>query len=123
MCLCSSFAGGEYLVIPKKSAHAQEAQLFINFLLRPENNLKLCRAIGFVPAHKAAAQNPYFLDDPYREIFYEQLSTARPTPVHPRWVDIEEQIERAVEAAMYGALLPDSALRRAATDINEILRK
>jgi len=32
-----SFAGGEYLVVPKQSPHAQEAQLFIDFLLRPEN--------------------------------------------------------------------------------------
>jgi multiple sugar transport system substrate-binding protein len=118
-----SFAGGEYLVIPKKSMHAQEAQLFINFLLRPENNLKLCRAIGFVPAHKAAAQNPYFLDDPYRTVFFEQLASARPTPVHPAWVEMEEEIERAVEAAMYGALLPDSALRRAAAEIDEILHR
>jgi multiple sugar transport system substrate-binding protein len=118
-----SFAGGEYLVIPKKSAHAQEAQLFINFLLRPENNLKLCRAIGFVPAHMAAVQNPYFTDDPYRRVFSEQLATARPTPVHPAWVQIEEEIERAVEAAMYGALRPDSALRRAAANIDAILRQ
>jgi len=116
-----SFAGGEYLVIPKKSAHAQEAQLFINFLLRPENNLKLCRAIGFVPAHKAAAQNPYFLDDPFRAVFYEQLASAQPTPVHPAWVEMEEEVERAVEAAMYGAQRPDSALRRAARAIDEII--
>ena len=45
---------------------------------------------------------------------------ARPTPVHPRWVEIEELIERAVEEAMYGRLTPDSALHRARADIDEL---
>lgn len=116
-----SFAGGEYLVVPKTSPHAQEAQLFISFLLRPENNLKLCRAIGFVPASRAAAQNAYFTDDPYLAVFNRQLETARPTPVHPQWVQMEEQIERAAETAMYKALTPDSALSRAARQIDALL--
>jgi multiple sugar transport system substrate-binding protein len=116
-----SFAGGEYLVVPKKSRHAQEAQLLINFLLRPENNLKLCRAIGFHPANRAAAAHAYFVDDPMRSVFGRQLIDAKPTPVHPRWVEIEELIERAVEAAMYETLPPDSALRRATEQINALL--
>jgi len=116
-----SFAGGEYLVIPKDSRHAQESLQLINFLLRPENNLKLCRAIGFHPANRAAAANAYFTDDPYREVFREQLETARPTPVLANWVDIEEVIEHAVEAAMYKAMSPDSALHRASVQIDAML--
>jgi multiple sugar transport system substrate-binding protein len=116
-----SFAGGEYLVVPKTSPHAQEAQLFVSFLLRPENNLKLCRAIGFVPASRAAAQNAHFTDDPYLAVFGRQLESARPTPVHPQWMEMEEEIERAVETAMFKALTPDSALSRAAREIDGIL--
>ena len=116
-----SFAGGEYLVVPKKSVRAQEAQLFIDFLLRPENNLKLCRAIGFVPAHTAAAQNAYFTDDPYLSVFSRQLESSRPTPVHARWVEIEEVIESAVERAMYGDTPPDSVLQRACAEIDNLL--
>lgn len=116
-----SFAGGEYLVVPKKSSHAQEAQLLINFLLRPENNLKLCRAIGFVPANIAAGQNSYFTADPFKVVFIRQLESARPTPVHPKWIELEEIIERAVEAAMYKALPPDSALHRAKAQIDALL--
>lgn len=118
-----SFAGGEYLVVPKTSPHAQEAQLFIDFLLQPENNLKLCRAIGFVPAHTAAAANAYFADDPHLSVFNKQLESSRPTPVHPRWVEIEEVIEGAVERAMYGGTTPDSALARAASDIDLLLSR
>lgn len=116
-----SFAGGEYLVVPKKSRHAQEAQLLINFLLRPENNLKLCRAIGFVPANIAAGQNAHFTGDPFKVVFNQQLELARSTPVHPDWIELEEIIERAVEAAMYKALSPDSALHRAKTQIDALL--
>jgi multiple sugar transport system substrate-binding protein len=116
-----SFAGGEYLVVPRNSPHAQEAQLFISFLLRPENNLKLCRAIGFIPSNRAAAHNPHFTDDPFRQVFTDQLESSRPTPVHPRWIEMEELIERAVESAMYKALTPDSALHRAAAQINDVL--
>ena len=56
-----------------------------------------------------------------RAVFGRQLIDARPTPVHPRWVEIEEIIERAVEAAMYETLAPDSALRRATEQINAVL--
>lgn len=118
-----SFAGGEYLVVPKKSAHAQEAQLFIDFLLQPENNLKLCRAIGFVPAHTAAARNPYFTEDANLNIFNKQLESSRSTPVHPRWVEVEELIESAVERAMYGGTTPDSALARACSEIDQLLSR
>lgn len=118
-----SFAGGEYLVVPKKSAHAQEAQLFIDFLLQPENNLKLCRAIGFVPAHTAAAANPYFSEDAHLNTFNRQLESSRATPVHPRWVEMEEVIESAVERAMYGGTSPDSALERACSEIEAILSR
>jgi hypothetical protein len=34
---------------------------------------------------------------------------------------MEEAIERAVESAMYKALTPDSALHRAAAQINDVL--
>ena len=118
-----SFAGGEYLVVPKKSTHAQEAQLFISFLLRPENNLKLCRAIGFMPSSRAAASNPYFKSIEPLQVFAAQLETARPTPVHPNWVEIEEKIEHAVEQAMYKALPPDSSLHRARADIDALLEE
>lgn len=118
-----SFAGGEYLVIPKKTQHAQEALWFINFLLRPENNLKLCRAIGFQPAHHAAASNAYFTGDSMRVVFARQLQTAQSTPVHAQWLEIEEVIEHAVEASMYKAMSPDSALKRAAARIEEILNE
>jgi multiple sugar transport system substrate-binding protein len=118
-----SFAGGEYLVVPKKSAHAQEAQLFVDFLLRPENNLKLCRAIGFIPAHTAAARNAYFTEDPLLHVFVKQLEQSRSTPVHPKWVEIEEIIEGAVERAMYKGTTPDSALQRACSDITALLAR
>jgi len=118
-----SFAGGEYLVVPKTSPHAQEAQLFIDFLLQPENNLKLARAIGFVPAHRAAAQNAYFTDDSLLAVFSRQLEQSLPTPVHPRWVEIEEILESAVERAMYKGATPQAALERACSEIDLLLAK
>jgi len=117
-----SFAGGEYLVISEKSPHKEEALKLIRFLIKPDNALLLCQSIGSgFPAAIVSEQKLYHHDDPHLKIFYEQLKNSLSSPVHPKWVYIEETIEKMIEQAMYGKKAPGAALQHAHKEIEEII--
>lgn len=117
-----SFAGGEYLVISNESEHKEEALKLIEFLVKSDNALLLCKSIGSgFPAAKVAEEELYHRGDPHLKVFYEQLRNSRPSPVHAKWVYIEEIIEKTVEQAMYGKKAPRQALKRAQKEIEEIV--
>ncbi len=119
----SSFAGGEFLVINKKTKHPEEALKFVKHLTKPENSLKFCKSIGSaMPSARGMELDPYYQDNKNLLIFQEQLKSARTSPAHPRWVDIEEIIEKAVEEAMYDKKTPSQALDEAKLEIDKILK-
>lgn len=99
----ASFAGGEFLVINRNCKYPQEAMKLVRFLTDLDNALELCKAIGSSsPANALATLDAYYQNNPYLSLFQEQLNYSRTPPVTPKWVYIEEQIEKAVEQAMYG---------------------
>ena len=119
----ASFAGGEFLVINKKSKHTPEAMKLVRFLATLDNALELCKAIGSAsPSDALALLDPYYRDDPYLSVFQEQLNFARTPPVTHQWVYVEEEIEKAVEQAMYGKKTPKQALDEAKEKIDKLLK-
>ncbi|KPL03712.1 MAG: hypothetical protein AMJ73_05580 [candidate division Zixibacteria bacterium SM1_73] len=119
----ASFAGGEFLVINKKSENPQEALKLIKFLIHKNNCLKVCQAIGSgFPSAKGAEFDPYYRNEPYLSTFQEQLKYAISPPPHPKWVYIEEIIEKAVEEVMYDKKSARDALDEAKSEIDKLLR-
>lgn len=119
----ASFAGGEFLVLNKRSKNPQEALKLIKFLIRMDNCLKVCKVIGSgFPSAKGAELDPYYRNNPYLLIFQEQLKYAISPPSHPQWVYMEEIIERAVEEVMYDKKSPEEALDLAKLEIDKLLR-
>ncbi len=119
----ASFAGGEFLVISKKTKNPGEALQLIKFLTRKDNCLKVCRAIGSgFPSAVAASADPYYMESPDLSVFQEQLRFALSPPPHPKWVYIEEAIEKAVEQVMYDKKSPQDALDEAKTEIDRLLK-
>jgi multiple sugar transport system substrate-binding protein len=117
----ASFAGGEYLVVNKKTKHPQEAIKLIEFLIKKENCLKLCKKIGSAsPSATDAIEDPYYQDDPELLLFQLQLQQAVSPPAHPKWVYMEEIIEKAVEEVMYDKKTPDQALDGAKKKIDDL---
>ena len=118
-----SFAGGEYLTVPRKAKEPVLALELARTLLDEKNSLNLCIATGgSTPANVAAATNSFFTEDPVRSVFIMQLQQSRMPPAHPKWVYIEQIIEEAVENAMYDKQTPDEALHEAARKITALLR-
>lgn len=122
--LSASFAGAEFLVINKKSKHPQEAMKLVRFLTDLDNALELCKAIGTpTPSQAMAALDPYYQKDPYLTIFQEQQNYSFAPPPTPKWVYIEEEIEKGVEQAMYGKKTPKEALDQAKGEIDKLLKE
>ncbi len=108
-----SFAGGEYLVINVNSDKQEIALALIRFLTQPKENQCFCRAAGsFTPANRYSLDPADTLLASVAAVFRRQSGSARPTPVHPAWVYIEEAIEKGIEQALYGELTVAEALLR-----------
>jgi multiple sugar transport system substrate-binding protein len=119
----ASFAGGEFLVINKKTKNPQEALELIKFLIQKDNCLKVCQAIGSgFPSARGAELDSYYRNNPDLSIFQEQLKYALSPPPHPKWVYIEEIIENTVEEVMYDKKSPQDALDEAKSEIDKLLR-
>ena len=119
----ASFAGGEFLVINKKTQNSKEALELIKFLIQEDNCLKVCQAIGSgFPSARDAELDPYYRNNRAISTFQEQLKYAISPPPHPKWVYIEEIIEKAVEEVMYDKKSPQEALDQAKSEIDKLLK-
>lgn len=99
----TSFAGGEYLGISKKSSRQELAKSLIKFLISKDAIIKLCsnvREAGF-SADTSLFEHPSIVSDSIRKMFAQQLKFSRMTPVHPKWLEIEPIIENALVEVLY----------------------
>lgn len=115
-----SFAGGEYLVIPRKSKNKKAARMLIDFVTKTDNIIALNKAVGF-------GFPPYRLKPPADlqaefSVPYEQIYHSRSTPVHPRWIYIEKVIENMVEQVTLGQMAPAEAIKKSQSKIDETLK-
>ena len=118
----ASFAGGEYLVVFAASKQAAAATELARFLIGKESAVALCRAARSVqPAAIGAAADPYYQAEPKDRLFVEQLATAVAPPPHPRWGEMEEVLDQAIEAALYEKKTPVAAVHDAGAGLETLL--
>lgn len=118
-----SFAGGEYLAISKASKNQAAAKKLITFLTSPAQALAFGKELpgGFAPADLSVANDP-FLQTGWQGVFTNQLSSARMTPVHPKWLEIEEILEHEVSEALLGQKDASQALNDAQYRIGGLMK-
>jgi multiple sugar transport system substrate-binding protein len=110
----TSFFGGEYLAVYAGSDKIVPARKLVEFLTRPENSQRLCNAAGFgFPPHQDSSAF-----DPDIQAEKNQLRNSISSPSIPLWVDIEQDIEDAVEAAMFKHATASEILKAANRTIN-----
>ena len=120
----ASFAGGEYLAVNAASTHPDLALALVRHISSPANQLRFClQNRSANPSSTVAAGDSVFLSQPHFDTFVRQMAAAKMPPVHPQWVYIEDRLEKAVEAALYGVKTPSQALADAAREIQELLDK
>jgi len=120
----ASFAGSEILVAFANSKHRAGALKLARFLVGRENVIALCRATKSVqPALKGAETDPYYEAHPEERMFVVQLKTAVAPPAHPKWVEVEDEINAAVEEVLYGRKTSAQALLEANKKIEDIISR
>jgi multiple sugar transport system substrate-binding protein len=118
-----SNAGGSSLVIFHNSAHKDLAWQLIEFLSRPDVQLRFYRLTGDLPASTAAWRDSSLLGNRYARAFYEQLQRVRPTPKVPEWEFITSKVIDQSEASIRGGVPADRALAKLDADVNQLLEK
>lgn len=120
-----SFAGGEYWAVAQKSSNPALARAFIRYMTAPGQVIAFCRRIteaGF-PARQDCFADSNLVSRPTKRVFAEQLRTARMTPVHPRWLDIEQILENAAVDVLYGRSDARAALAEAQAKIRALVER
>jgi multiple sugar transport system substrate-binding protein len=118
-----SLAGGSSLVLSRRSARKAEAWKLVEFLLRPEQQLRFYRLSGDLPARLEAWRDSALSSDPRVRAFGEQLRRVRPTPKVPEWELIASRIQEYAERIVRGATRPDSAAAALDREADRILEK
>ena len=118
-----SLAGGSSLVIYKASRHPKEAWALIEFLSRPEQQIKFYHLTGDLPARLEAWRDTSLANDPAARAFEDQLQRVVPTPQVPEWELIATRIFDYGEQAIRGGVPADTALARLDHEVNNILER
>jgi len=118
-----SLAGGSSLVLFKRSAMKEEAWRLVEFLSRPESQVRFYELTGDLPARVEAWDDPSLAGDPRAGAFREQLTRVVSTPKVPEWEQIATRVMFRAEEAIRGGTPPDSALAALDREVDQILEK
>ena len=118
-----STAGGSSLVLFRSSQHKDAAWKLIEFLSRPEQQVRFYKACGSLPAQRAAWSDSALTADHRLAAFRVQLERTVPTPKVPEWESIAIRLQEHVERAVRGVAEPDSVLAAFDRDVDRMLEK
>lgn len=118
-----SLAGGSSLVLFRRSPHHEAAWRLVEFLSRPEQQVRFYHLTGDLPAHVAAWDDTALARDLHLLAFRRQLQRVVPTPKVPEWELVATRLQERVELAVRGGVPPDSALALLDRDVDAILEK
>lgn len=118
-----SMAGGSSLVMFRGSAHPDLAWALLEYLSRPEQQLRFWQLSGDLPARRAAWQDRSLAGDPRARAFMVQLSRVTSPPRLPEWEQIAQLVQQHAETAVRGAATPDQALAALDHDADRVLEK
>lgn len=105
----TSFVGGGNLAVFKDAKNRDAAWKFVEFLSRPEVQVKWYQTIGDLPAVKSAWEDPAMSQDPLLAAFGEQLNDAKSPPAIATWEQIAAVIDREIEKVVKGVVSPEEA--------------
>ncbi len=74
-----------------------------------------------IPAVKNGIYHPFYAKHPKLKTFYQQLLQSRAMPLHPAWVELQEQITRGIEKVLINDDDSRKTMEQAAERIDWIL--
>jgi multiple sugar transport system substrate-binding protein len=118
-----SLAGGSSVVVFRGSAHKNAAWRLVEYLARPEQQLRFSRLTGDLPARVEAWRDSALIGDRHFRAFYTQLQRVRPLPKVPEIELISSRLIEASERAIRGKVPPERALASLDRDVDRVLEK
>jgi len=118
-----SIAGGSSLVLFRGSKHPDEAWRLIEFLSRPEQQVRFYQLTGDLPARREAWTDTSLTRDATIRAFWEQLQRVKSQPKIPEWELISIRLMEKSELAIRGKASGDSVLAILDREVDNILEK
>jgi multiple sugar transport system substrate-binding protein len=119
----ASTAGGSSLVGFEKSPAKDAAWQLVEYLSRPDVELRFREMTGDLPPRRSAWRDPALAADAHARAFREQLERVKPTPKVPEWERIADEMRNVAERAARGEWTVDEAARELDARANRILEK
>ena len=120
----SSFVGGSVLSIFRRSRRPELAWRFIEYLSRPENQLRWYELSTTLPSTRTAWASERLRGDPKVAVFGEQLRTGEAPPAIPEWEELRDKLGRDyLEKFVYHAKDPARSLDSLDAELRAILAK
>jgi multiple sugar transport system substrate-binding protein len=118
-----SLAGGASLSLFRSSRHKTEAWQLMEYLSRPDVQVRFSELTGDLPARREAWKSPLLAGNKYAAAFRDQLERAVPTPKVPEWEQIATKVFEHGERAVRGRQTPLQAMTALDRDVDGILEK
>jgi multiple sugar transport system substrate-binding protein len=118
-----STAGGSSLVLFRESEHPAEAWKFIEFLSRPEIQVRFYQLTGDLPPRLEAWEDTVLSRNDKALAFRQQLERVQPVPLVPEIELIMAKLIEYAEQSIRGGVPPAEAMRRLDAEVNNILEK
>jgi multiple sugar transport system substrate-binding protein len=118
-----SLAGGSSLVMFRGGRRPDLAWKLLEFLSRPEQQVRFYRMSGDLPARQAAWADSALAGDEQARAFREQLDRTVPMPKVPEWEQIATAVLERSDQAIRGGVPAEQALALLDADAERILEK
>jgi multiple sugar transport system substrate-binding protein len=117
----ASVLGGENIAIVK-GKNKEGAWDFITWFLEPENFQEFIQISGYFPPRKdVLEQSDFWKNDENLKVFSDQMNSAMPRGPHPKWPQISEAMQEAIQRALTLHDSPDTAMKEAAQKVKALL--
>lgn len=118
-----STAGGSSLVLYKHSKHKAEAWKLIEYLSRPEVQVRFFEITGDLPARREAWRDSTVIKDREIRAFGRQLEHVAATPKVPEWEMIAIELQKQAEGVIGGSVPADTMLSSLDRFVDRALEK
>jgi multiple sugar transport system substrate-binding protein len=119
----AAVAGGSSLVVFQASQRKQAAWKLIEYLSRPEVQLRFNALTGNLPPRRSTWNDERLAGDAHARAFRDQLERVKPVPKVPEWERIVTEMRVVAELAVHDALTVDAAAAELDARADRILEK
>lgn len=118
-----SIAGGASLAIFRRSENKDAAWKLIQYLSRPETQLRFFKLTGDLPPRRSVWRAPLLAEDPHAAAFKDQLERTEPPPAIPEWERLGQQMRLVSERAVVGRITGEQMGATLDADADRMLEK